>query len=118
PREQLLSACRDLVGRRDHDAPLRREPFDRDARIDEAIEALRGLAALGALGRSESDFLCRALMRIARFVAELDEREKLRPRDHDGLEAELADLRRKWANRQIWSDTGRGLWYADKLLRQ
>ena len=118
PREQLLSACRDLVGRRDHDAPLRREPFDRDARIDEAIEALRGLAALGALGRSESDFLCRALMRIARFVAELDEREKLRPRDHDGLEAELADLRRKWANRQIWSDTGRGLWYGEKLLRQ
>lgn len=118
PREQLLYACRDLAGRRDHDAPLRREPFDREARIDAAIEALRGIAALAELARSGSDFLKRALTRIARFVAELDERERSRPRDYDGLEAELADLRRRWANRQIWSDTGRGLWYGEKLLRQ
>lgn len=118
PRDQLLSACRDLAGRRDHDAPLRREPFERDARIDEIIEALRGLAALAELARSPSDYLGRALGRIARWVAELDESERVRPRDYDGLEAELIDLRRKWAHRSIWTDTGRGLWYGEKLLRQ
>lgn len=118
PREQLLAACRDLVGRRDHDAPLRREPFDRERRIDEAIEALRDLAALAELARSPTDYLGRALSQVARWVAELDARERVRPRDYDGLEADLIDLRRGWAHRTIWTHTGFGQWYGDKLLRQ
>ncbi|HEY8427159.1 MAG TPA: UvrD-helicase domain-containing protein, partial [Sandaracinaceae bacterium] len=93
PREQLLSAARELVARRDHDAPWRREPFDRDARIDALIEQMRGVAALAQLAAApSSDYLALALARLARFLEELDARERTRPRDYDGLEAELVDL--------------------------
>lgn len=119
PREQLLSAARDLVGRRDHDAPWRREPFERDARIDARIEEMRGVAALARLATSpSSDYLALALGRLARFLDELDARERVRPRDHDGLEAELADLRRSYRNAFVWSHTGRGFRYGAGLSRQ
>lgn len=119
PREQLLSAARELVARRDHDAPWRREPFDRDARIDALIEQMRGVAALAQLAAApSSDYLALALARLARFLEELDARERTRPRDYDGLEAELVDLRRNHRNAGVWTHTGRGLRYGEGLSRQ
>jgi ATP-dependent exoDNAse (exonuclease V) beta subunit len=117
-REQLLTACRDLVGRRDHDAPWRREPFDRDARIDAMLEAMRGVAALASLAFAANDHLALALGKLARFLEEVDERERARARDYDGLEAELAELRTGYRNDAIWKHTGRGRQYGEGLSRQ
>jgi ATP-dependent helicase/nuclease subunit A len=117
-REPLLGACRDLVGRRDHGAPWRRDPFDRDARIDELLDAMRGVAALAALAFApSSDHLAKALARLARFLEEVDERERAAPRDYDGLEAELVELGTGYRHRAIWSHTGRGRQYGEGLTR-
>ena len=115
PRRALLGAARELVGRRDHPAPWRRDPFPRDARIDALLEDLRGLAALAELASGPNDYLARDLARIGRFMAELDAREDVRPRDYDGLEAELLGLRR---DRECWKHRGYGTWYGQGLLRQ
>ncbi|GAB5549399.1 MAG: UvrD-helicase domain-containing protein [Sandaracinaceae bacterium] len=115
PREQLLRAARDLVGRRDHPAPWRREPFDRDAAIDACVEAVRGVAALAELANAPNDKLAQNLSRLGRWLAELDAREAIRPRDHDGLEAELYELRN---DRDNWKHRWFGQWYGDGLLRQ
>jgi ATP-dependent exoDNAse (exonuclease V) beta subunit len=114
PREQLLRAARDLVSRRDHPAPWRRDPFDRAARIDALLEELRGVAALAELASAPSDYLAGDLRRIARFVADVDDRERVRPRDYDGLEAELVALAR---DREAWKHRGFGNWYGEGLLR-
>ncbi len=120
PRELLLGACRDLVQHRDHDTPWRREPFDRDGRIDRILEQLLSLAALSQLASSPSDYLARALAGIARVVAEVEEREKVRPRDYDALEVELRELRKNGKNRrEVWEYGERGgMWYAKGILRR
>lgn len=115
PRAQLLKAARDLVGRRDHPAEWRRDPWDRDAAIDACVESIRGVAALAELASAPNDKLAHNLSRLGRWLAELDAREEIRARDHDGLEAELYDLR---TDREIWKHRWFGQWYGEGLLRQ
>ncbi len=112
-RELLRDAAWKLCAHRDFTAPWRREPFDRDAGIDAAITRLRGLAPLGARAERSGDFLAENFKKVERFLAELDRRELIRPRDHDGLEAELAELAR-WKE---WSWKGGGARYGKGLLR-
>ncbi|HJL20002.1 MAG TPA: UvrD-helicase domain-containing protein, partial [Sandaracinaceae bacterium LLY-WYZ-13_1] len=118
PRWALRRAATEMVRRRDHRAPWRREPFDRDGAIDALIDELEGLGALAKLASSPSDYLGAALARVARFVDDVRARERVRPRDHDALEAELRALKAGGReNRSIWRHTDRGRWYGEGLLR-
>lgn len=109
PRESLRDAAWKLVGHRDFTRPWRREPFERVAALDAAVEALAELAKLTERADELRDeFLSRALDPMRRFVEELGRRERVRKRDHDGLEAELFELSRlrNWTYRL---GGGRGL---------
>jgi ATP-dependent exoDNAse (exonuclease V) beta subunit len=120
PREALREAAWKLAGHRDFPHPWRREPIDRRAIVDAVLE---DLAALGQLAdhadRPEDDFLARNVVRVRRFTDELARRELVRGRDHDGLEAELADMARwrEWGWRGSGS-FGRGIARAEAAARR
>ena len=94
------SALDSLIDCRDFPAPWRRDPFDRDRRIDALLEQLKELGDLAAKSSWPGDYLTRNLAEIARFVEENTQLEAVRGRDYDGLEATLRDLARakswKW----------------------
>jgi len=113
PTELLRRAGWSLVDRRDFDGAWRRDPFDRDAELDAAIAELRPLAALADRANRPDDYLAKMLGKLGRWLAELDRRELVRPRDHDGLEAEVATVLR-WKE---WKLTGRGQNFGEGLLR-
>ena len=92
PREQLRRALGNLVEHRDFPAAWRREPFDREARIDALMQELDEVAALAARAPGPDDWLGRNLAELDRFRAETALREQVRGRDYDGLEAELREL--------------------------
>ncbi len=102
PRQALLDAVTKLIEHRDFTADWRREPFGRDAAIDALL--LR-LAELGALAdksdkpKAKAKFL-KLLREVHRFVADVLHRETVAARDHDGLEAGLAELAKLWE----WKD--------------
>ena len=113
PAELLRRAGWSLVDRRDFTGAWRRDPFARDAAIDHVLAELRPLGALAARAERPDDFLARLLVKLDRWLAELDRRELVRPRDHDGLEAELEQIER-WRE---WRFDGRGQLYGDGLQR-
>jgi ATP-dependent exoDNAse (exonuclease V) beta subunit len=113
PAELLRRAGWSLVDRRDFAGAWRRDAFDRDARLDAIIAELRPLAALADRAHRTDDYLAKLLGKLGRWLAELDRRELVRPRDHDGLESELAVVER-WRE---WRNTGRGQNFGDGLLR-
>ncbi len=114
PREQLLRAARDLIDRRDHDAPYRfPEGFEREAAIDTLMEELISVAALARLATDSTDFLLKSLRRVEHFVDETLARERSRPRDHDEIEAALRALRRG----REWTYRGRGWFFGKDLTR-
>lgn len=94
PREQLRSAVNSMRDHRDFPAPWRRDPFDRDNRIDALVS---DLAALGSIAQDSSwpeDSLAGNLAEIGRFIATATRLETISARDYDGLEAELRSLAR------------------------
>ena len=91
-REALLGAARNLVEHRDFDARWRRDPFDREAAIDAAMERLDRLAEWSERTSAPDDWLSKNLDIVARWVQENRRREAVRGRDHDALEAELREL--------------------------
>jgi ATP-dependent exoDNAse (exonuclease V) beta subunit len=94
PRIVLFRAAQQLIEHRDFATPWQREPFDRPAALDAAVEALRRYAEHAPhvrLKGRDSTFL-EVLNRVRRFVADLDHREQVAARDHDGLEAQLREL--------------------------
>jgi ATP-dependent exoDNAse (exonuclease V) beta subunit len=120
PSEQLRRAGWALVDRRDFTGAWRRDEFDRDAAIDTVLHELAGFAALGELASDPKDKLADLCKKLDRWLAELGRRESVRARDHDGLEAELADVKRWW-----WKTTGgrsqnfgKDLLRADVVLRR
>src|SRR5262249_9279479 len=87
PRALLRDAAMKLVERRDFDAPWRLEAaFARAEEIDAGVEQLRDLGALAARARRPGK-LRDALCEVQRFIEDLDHRERVADRDHDGLEA-------------------------------
>ena len=94
PREQLRAAMNSLREHRDFPEPWRRDPFDRDNRIDALITELAGLAPLAAESSWPEDPLTGNLADIARFVGDTTRLEHVRARDYDGLETELRSLTR------------------------
>lgn len=95
PREQLRAALHTLCEHRDFPCRWRRDPFDRNQRIDELVIELADLGRLSSRSSRWNDTLTNNLRGIDRFVSEATRLEKAAPRDHDGLEAELRDLPRR-----------------------
>jgi len=104
-RETLLGAARSLAEHRDYTAPWRRDPFDREAALDAALEKLEALGALSERAAQPDDWLAKNLAVLERFAAENRRREAVRGRDHDALEAELRDLLKE--RRTGWHWKGR-----------
>jgi len=114
PTDQLRRAGWALVDRRDFTGAWRRDEFDRDAAIDTVLHELAGFAALGDLASDPRDKLAALCHKLDRWLAELGRRENVRARDHDGLEAELAEIKRWWEWKQ---NGGRSQQYGKDLLR-
>ena len=113
PTELLRRAGWGLVDRRDFDGAWRRDPFDRDAAIDHVVRELASLTGYIPLADKPDRDPARLFVRILRWQQELARREHVRSRDHDGLEAELAELFRWWE----WRYAGRGNMYGASLTR-
>ncbi|MEO8845941.1 MAG: UvrD-helicase domain-containing protein, partial [Kofleriaceae bacterium] len=89
PTEALRRAGWALVDRRDFTGAWRRDPFDRDSAIDLLLRDLAAFAALAERVEDPRDKLGALCTKLDRWIAELGRRESVRPRDYDGLEAEL-----------------------------
>ncbi|MBA2539200.1 MAG: UvrD-helicase domain-containing protein, partial [Deltaproteobacteria bacterium] len=120
PVDQLRSAGKALINRRDFEGAWRRDPFDRGAAIQRALDELAGLGALASRAQRREDPLAKLCGRIERWLADLARREEVDPRacgaplrDLDGLEAELVAVARWWE----WRYSGRTKNYADDLPR-
>ncbi|HEY5657270.1 MAG TPA: UvrD-helicase domain-containing protein [Myxococcota bacterium] len=116
PRVALRGAAAALIEHRDFEAAWHREPFDRAAAVDAALQELEALAALAPRAHEPEDWLAKNLAQVARFVAENTLREGVRGRDYDGLEAELRELARD--RRVGWHWKGwRREWFGRDLRR-
>jgi ATP-dependent helicase/nuclease subunit A len=96
PRALLRDAGWKLLELRGFEAPWRRDPLDRAAVLDAAVARLDDLLPLDAHIAEPEHGLAEAVATLVRWKQELDRRERLRGRDHDGLEAELRELTRQW----------------------
>jgi ATP-dependent helicase/nuclease subunit A len=112
-REALQRAGRDLIERRDFDAPWKSVPFDRGGELASLVLQLEELGAYAPRCLDPDDFLRRALLDVHQFVLDLRRREQVGGRDPDGLEAELHALLRDVK----WHWTGRGKIFAKDLPR-
>ncbi|HEX7700936.1 MAG TPA: UvrD-helicase domain-containing protein, partial [Kofleriaceae bacterium] len=114
PTEALRRAGWALVDRRDFTGAWRRDPFDRDSAIDLLLRDLAAFAALGERAEDPRDRLGQLCTKLDRWIAELGRRESVRPRDYDGLEAELTDIKKWWD----WKlNGGRSQYFGAGLLR-
>jgi ATP-dependent helicase/nuclease subunit A len=95
PRLVLFRAAQQLIEHRDFATPWRRDPFDRIAALDTGVAALRAFADHAPHVRLKGDRgsgFYDLLQKVKRFLSDLDHRESVSARDHDGLEAQLRDL--------------------------
>ncbi len=113
PTEQLRRAGRSLIDRRDFTGEWRRDPLDRDGAIDQLLRDLAAFAALGDQADDPRDRVKQLCGKLDRWFAELGRREAVRDRDHDGLEAELAEIKKFWE----WKSNGRSQYFGKGLLR-
>ncbi|EYF05599.1 UvrD-helicase domain-containing protein [Chondromyces apiculatus] len=114
PRALLRDSAWRLSDHRDFTGSWRRDPFPRTQAIDATIEELTTLAGLAVHAESEGDYLAQNLIKLGRYLAELQRREEVTgERDHDGLEAELQELCR-WKE---WRWRGGGKYYGGGLTR-
>lgn len=97
PREQLRNAMSNLREHRDFPAPWRRDPFDRDNRIDALVGELAALGPLADESSWPEDRLALNLAEVGRFIATATRLEPVSSRDYDGLEAELRSLSRLYS---------------------
>jgi ATP-dependent exoDNAse (exonuclease V) beta subunit len=118
PSDKLRDAVRTLADQRDFTAPWTRPPIARQRSLDDVVRRLEELADIALVAEDPGDWLSQNLAEVGRFVAELHHKERVRGRDHDGLEAELGALSRlrswKYRGRQprfgdIDADTARAL---------
>lgn len=120
-RKTLRDAAWKLADQRDYSCPFRRDPFDREAALSAAVDALSTFGELAPLADRPSEFLAVRVEKVRAFVADLRRRERISGRDLDGLEAELAlvprscDLHREIFPRGIY---GKGLTRAEVVRRR
>lgn len=98
PIDRLRRAAWDLAQWRDFDAGWTRRPFDRDARVDDAIDRLRDFAALSDQPSYARDPLFLDTAAARNLAAEIAFQDppgaRGDQRDYDGWEARLVDLSR------------------------
>jgi len=112
PRLVLFGAAQQLIEHRDFDTPWRREAFDRLKAIEELLPVLRAFAEHAPFVKlkpgKESGFF-ELLDQVRRFVDDVDHRESVSARDHDGLEAQLRAL---GASRFSWESKPWGVQFS------
>lgn len=74
PREKLRRALHDLIDRRDFPQLWSRPPFDREARLQEVLGAMRAVGELAELEPNGEDYLRLSLVEFRRFAREADAR--------------------------------------------
>lgn len=115
PRAQLRRACVNLVEHRDFAAPWQKPSYDRNAAIDQLVRRFQGLAALAAQANNPRDPLAKSLREFGEFTDRLAEREAVRGRDYEELEAELSMFVREHDN--AFKGKGHGRTYGPSLDR-
>lgn len=110
PSDRLRDAARTLAIRRDFPHPWARPSFDRPGEMGRLVDDLRSLGNLAAVAHTPEDPLAKNLLELRHFSEELDRLEHDRARDHDGLEASLAELlrQRSWRHRGNGRSYGHG----------
>lgn len=114
PGEQLQFAGKKLVEWRDFTTAWRREPFDRQACIDVAVQLVEALTAIARKVRRNDDALYRSLRPAFDFEAWRTRAEAASPRDYDQLEALLVKLPAR-LNKDFRKGTGQ---YGDGVTRE
>jgi ATP-dependent helicase/nuclease subunit A len=91
PMESLKHAGWQLVEWRDHDAPWRQAPFDRNAAIDALVERCAAIDALARQGRKTDNLVVslRPILEVMEWLARASGQ-----RDYDALEGRLLKLDR------------------------
>jgi ATP-dependent helicase/nuclease subunit A len=100
PIERLRRAGWTLASWRDFRSPWRLEAFDREGAIDELVQRLHAFTELLRTCASPADGLYADTWLARRISDDVRISEPLAPRDHDALEAALADLPRQWQFRR------------------
>src|SRR5206468_7577506 len=95
PIERLRKAGWQLAGWRDFREPWQRHVFDREAAIEALVARVQGLQARLTTCARTSDTLYADLWPVRQLSQDVLTRERVAPRDHDGLEAALIDLLRQ-----------------------
>src|SRR5206468_9023778 len=85
PVERLRTAGWRLADWRDFRAPWQRRPFDREAAIDALVARVHGVHAGLATRTTTADTLYADLWPLRRLSEDIRTRERVAPRDHDGL---------------------------------
>ena len=114
PRSALRGAGAALIEQRDFGTRWRRDPIDRPQRMDAVLLKIEKLGALAERADWKDSWLAKNLGDIDRWFKELTRREEIRPRDYDGLEAELRALSRI----KGWEWKGSGRYFCKGLERQ
>jgi ATP-dependent helicase/nuclease subunit A len=94
PVDRLRAAGWTLAGWRDLPAPWRRPSLDREERMESLVVRVHALAARLAACSNRGDGLYGKLWRLRRLSDDLQVSERVRGRDHDGVEAALVELAR------------------------
>ena len=94
PAERLRRAGWTLAGWRDFRAPWRREAWDRNAAVDRLVERVHAFRDLLASCANPADTLYADTWLARRISDDVRLPELRSPRDHDALEAGLAELAR------------------------
>jgi len=92
--ERLFTSARELAEWREYPTLWRRDPFDREAAVDAAVDALRALATATENPKWAQDFLYKETAPARDLIAEIDRSEIDQSRDYDGLEGALVALAR------------------------
>jgi ATP-dependent exoDNAse (exonuclease V) beta subunit len=95
PADRLRSAGWMLAAWRDLPAPWRRPDLEREARIDDLVGRVHGLAARLSVCSNKGEGLYRKLWRLRRLSTDLLIEEHVlrgQARDHDAVEAALVEL--------------------------
>jgi ATP-dependent exoDNAse (exonuclease V) beta subunit len=102
--EQLFAGARELAEWREYLAPWRRDPFDREAAVDETVESVRELAEATLKPAWNRDYLFLDTEPARDLIADIDRSEIDRPRDYDAIEGALVAL----ANNSAFQKAGPG----------
>src|SRR5262249_39262218 len=106
PVERLRRAGLELVKWRDFRAPWRREPFAREAALDDMIERVHAFRELQRSCSAADTFYADTWL-ARRISDDVRVNESVTRRDHDALEAVLTDLARDWKFRRPRSGSER-----------